>query len=70
MIRLPPDAPNAVLAPEAWCTITGHMLDNGLLPGAIEFERPGLGSNHMPPLFIKMPVFGSTTLEPKRDSRV
>ena len=46
------------------------MLASGLLPGAIELTRPGTGSNHIMPLFMGMPVSGSTTLEPKRESSV
>ena len=40
------------------------------MPGASEFGVPGVGSNHMMPLFMVMPVCGQTNLEPKLDSRV
>ena len=46
------------------------MLASGRLPGAIAFGRPGRGSNHIMPLFIRMPVDGSVTLAPKRDNRL
>ena len=46
------------------------MLESGRFAGAIEFGRPGRGSNHMMPLFISTPVSGSSTLLPKTDSRV
>ena len=47
-----------------------HMFDKGRLPGAIEFGRPGTGSNHSMPLFIITPDVGSTTLLPNTDSSV
>ena len=47
-------------------TITGHMLVNGRLPGAIAFGVPGAGSNHITPLFISTPVSGSTHAAPHR----
>ena len=40
------------------------------MPGAIEFGRPGRGSNHMMPLLIRMPVCGETTLLPNSESSV
>ena len=56
-------------APPCMAT-TGHMLDSGRLPGAIELGRPGRGSNHMTPLLSRMPVDGDTILLPNGDSRV
>ena len=69
-MRRPPEAPSPNLAPSERATIVGHMLLKGRLPGAIEFGRPGRGSNHMMPLFHRMPVEGSMTLEPKIESNV
>ena len=46
------------------------MLVSGRLPGPTELGRPGVGSNHMTPLFISTPVPGSTTRLPMEDSSV
>jgi hypothetical protein len=70
MMRRPPEAPSATRPPSASRAITGHMLQSGRWPGARVLGRPGRGSNHMMPLFIMMPDRGSSSLEPKRDSRV
>ena len=40
------------------------------MPGASELVVPGVGSNHMMPLFIMMPLCGVWNFEPKFDSRV
>ena len=40
------------------------------MPGASEFGAPGVGSNHMMPLFMVMPVEGVTNFEPKVESSV
>ena len=48
----------------------GDMLVNGRLPPAMEFGWFGLGSNHITPLFIRMPDFGSTTRLPIDDKSV
>ena len=40
------------------------------MPGAMEFGPPGRGSNHMMPLFSRIPVPGSITLAPKGERRV
>ena len=62
--------PRAARRPSSNSTIVGHMLESGRLPGAMELRPPGLGSNHMMPLFIRIPVCGSITLAPKGESRV
>ena len=46
------------------------MLVSGRLPGATEFGCPGVGSNHITPLFIRMPVPGSTTRLPIEERSV
>ncbi len=46
------------------------MLASGRLPGAIEFGRPGRGSNHMMPLLSRIPVCGDTILLPNSESSV
>ena len=46
------------------------MLVSGRLPGPIEFGCPGCGSNHITPLFIRMPVAGSTVRLPIEESSV
>ena len=66
----PPAAPIANAGTPSRVATTGHMLASGRLPGAIAFGRPGRGSNHIMPLFIRMPVDGSVTLAPKRDNRL
>ena len=50
--------------------MTGHMLHSGRLFGAMAFGEPGVGSNHITPLFIRMPVPGSTTRLPMEESSV
>src|SRR5437899_12726497 len=67
-ILRPPDAPIANHGFPPHRAITGHMLVSGRFAGASEFGVPGRGSNHMTPLFIRMPVAGRATLlpEPKR----
>ena len=57
---LPPDAPSPNHGRWSRATTTGHILVSARLPGAIEFGRPGRGSNHITPLFIRIPVPGST----------
>jgi len=69
-MRRPPQAPSATQGAPSCIASTGHILASGRLPGAIELARPGVGSNHIIALFITMPVRGSTTFEPKRDSKV
>jgi hypothetical protein len=69
-MRRPPEAPSASHGASARRTTTGHILASGRRPGAMELGRPGRGSNHMMPLFIMMPVEGSSILAPKRDNRV
>ena len=70
MMRRPPLAPSAAQGSPSRVTTTGHMLESGRLPAASAFGPPGLGSNHIMPLFIVIPVRGSTTLAPKRASSV
>ncbi len=48
----------------------GDMLVSGRLPGAMALGVPGAGSNHITPLFMSTPDFGSTTREPMEESRV
>ncbi len=48
----------------------GDMFVNGRFPPAIEFGWFGRGSNHMTPLFMRMPDFGRTTRLPIDDSSV
>ena len=69
-MRRPPEAPRAVTGPAGSATIVGHILHKGCLPGAIELGRPGSGSNHMMPLFIRIPVSGNSKRDPKTDSSV
>src|SRR5688572_30127417 len=69
-ILRPPDAPIANHDPPLRVAMMGHMLVRGRFPGAIQLGDPGRGSNHIMPLFIRMPEEGSTTLEPNTDSRV
>ncbi len=59
-MRRPPEAPAPNRGRPSRVAITGHILVKARLPGAIEFGRPGRGSNHMTPLFISIPVCGST----------
>ena len=40
------------------------------MPPASEFGVPGVGSNHMMPLFMVMPVLPDTKREPNDDSSV
>ena len=70
MIRRPPDAPRAKLKPSVRRTIVGHMLQRGRLPPPSEFGPPGRVSNHMIPLFIRIPVSGRTTLLPNALNKV
>ena len=70
MILRPPDAPTASAPIRGDSATVGHMLLSGRAPGRIEFGLPGTGSNHIMPLFIRMPVEGDSTNEPKRDSSV
>src|SRR5688572_31744484 len=70
MILRPPDAPTASAPIFGDSATVGHMLLSGRAPGRIEFGLPGTGSNHIMPLFIRMPVEGDSTNEPKRDRRV
>ena len=56
VIRLPPDAPTAISTPSFPRTRAGVMLFNGYLPGAIELTRFGVGSYHIIPLFMTIPV--------------
>src|SRR6266853_645607 len=69
-ILRPPEAPIANQGFPSRRAITGHMLVSGCLAGAREFGAPGRGSNHMTPLFIRMPVAGRTTLLPNTESSV
>jgi hypothetical protein len=70
MMRRPPDAPATIHGLSPLRRITGNMLVSGLLPGAIELGWPGRGSNHITPLFMRMPVFGNTTRLPIEESSV
>ena len=70
MIRRPPGAPRVRYGLPFLKARTGTMLTSARLPGAIEFRRPGRGSNHIMPLFIKIPVPGTTTCEPNSDTAV
>ena len=70
MMRRPPDAPAAIQGFAPSRRIIGNMLVSGRLPGPIEFGWPGRGSNHITPLFIRMPVSGSTTRLPIEESSV
>src|SRR5574338_246617 len=69
-ILRPPDAPIANHGLPPQCAITGHMLVSGRLLGASVFGDSGRGSNHMMPLFIRMPVVGRTTFDPNTESSV
>jgi hypothetical protein len=69
-MRRPPDAPSARNGAPPRDATTGHMFESGRLAGASEFGRPGRGSNHITPLFIRMPVRGSRTLLPNSESSV
>src|SRR5258707_1844813 len=69
-ILRPPEAPIANHGFPSRRTITGHMLVSGRFAGASEFGAPGRGSNHITPLFIRMPVAGRTNLLPEHDSKV
>ncbi len=70
MMRRPPLAPSAAHGTPSRVATTGHILASGRLPAASAFGPPGRGSNHIMPLFMVMPVPGSTTFEPKRESSV
>src|SRR3989442_3693578 len=67
-ILRPPEAPIANHGFPARRAITGHMLVSGRLAGPSEFGAPGRGSNHITPLFMRMPVAGRTTLLPEHPS--
>src|ERR1700753_1849386 len=71
-MRRPPEEPPASLGqpPSAGVTMTGHMLQTGRALAAIWLGLPGRGSNHIMPLFIRMPVLGSITRLPIDDSNV
>ena len=56
--------------PFASSVMTGHMLQSGRLPGAMAFALPGVGSNHITPLFMSTPVPGRTMREPMEESSV
>src|SRR6266581_4475366 len=70
VLHFPPEAPIANHGRPSRRAITGHMLVSGRLAGPSEFGAPGRGSNHMTPLFIRMPVAGRTTLLPNTESSV
>ena len=59
-MRRPPEAPTPNHGRPSRIATTGHILVKARLLGAIEFGRPGRGSNHMIPLFIRIPLPGST----------
>src|SRR4051794_23192037 len=69
-MRRPPEAPAANQGLSPIRRIIGDMLVNGRLPPPIELAWFGRGSNHITPLFIRMPDFGRTTRLPIDDSNV
>src|SRR5262252_1324664 len=69
-ILRPPEAPTPNHGLPSRATTTGHILVRARLPDDIEFGRPGRGSNHITPLFIRIPVPASTYRLPKEDSNV
>ena len=56
VILLPPEAPTATSTPSFPNTKAGVILFNGYFPGEIELTRFGVGSYHIIPLFITIPV--------------
>src|SRR5438093_13746329 len=65
MILRPPGAPQTRNGSPPRSTIVGAPAHRTRLPGAIEFGRPGRGSNQYVPFVIRIPVPLIMTAEPK-----